>query len=520
MDFVSHLGRYGFLVLATLAVALASASEGAAQVHYFEDGGPWNRRASGGPDAEVDGWYYNLGITGLRIELVPEAPTHLVVRHVFARTPAAGHVEVGDHIVGAGGSLFTEPHRNGYGMDVFGAHGPVADLAVALEAAQTEARGFELELAVLRAGDVGEEDSSEDPERVVLKLPRTWGAFAPNYPQECGKSEKTLAFLLDWLVEHQRDDGSWGLEPRNLFAPLALMSSTDDAHRAAVERCARFHARSTHATDDSDGLVNWRYMAAAIVLSEYYLSTREEWVLPELREVRDFLMWSQYTDLEQRNPRVKESHPHDWPTDPLDSHGGWGHNPGFEGYGPIAMLTGQGVVALSLLERCGVEIERERFDAACAFLERASGANGYVWYGDEAASDTDWADLGRTGAAAIGLHMSPFESRRYRSRAREHAVFMGEHPESFPDTHGSPVMGMGFGALGAFTHPDSFRRLMDANRWWFALAQCADGSFYYQPNRDNAGYGADSRLSASAVTAFVLSLPKRRLALTGRADAR
>ena len=79
-------------------------------------------------------------------------------------------------------------------------------------------------------------------------------------------------------------------------------------------------------------------------------------------------------------------------------------------------------------------------------------------------------------------------------------------------------MGMGYAAMGANVDSASFRRLMDANRWWFTLAQCADGSIYYQPNRDTAGYSEDSRLSASAVTAFVLSFPKHNLFVTGRAQ--
>jgi hypothetical protein len=49
-----------------------------------------------------------------------------------------------------------------------------------------------------------------------------------------------------------------------------------------------------------------------------------------------------------------------------------------------------------------------------------------------------------------------------------------------------------------------------------ARAQCADGSFYYQPNRDNAGYGSDLRSSASAVTAFILTMPKKSLHITGK----
>ena len=43
-----------------------------AQVHYYENGSPWNRKANSGPDSMVPGWFYNLGITGLRVELTSE----------------------------------------------------------------------------------------------------------------------------------------------------------------------------------------------------------------------------------------------------------------------------------------------------------------------------------------------------------------------------------------------------------------------------------------------------------------
>jgi hypothetical protein len=180
------------------------------------------------------------------------------------------------------------------------------------------------------------------------------------------------------------------------------------------------------------------------------------------------------------------------------------------------MLTGQGALTLALMHHCGVKIDRERLGAATAFLERGAGSNGYVWYADDVAGDKDWADMGRTGAAGIALHLNPWPDAAIKSRARKHSLVIGEHPLSFPDTHGSPIMGMGYAALAANIDPANFRSLMDANRWWFTLSQCTDGSFYYQPNRDNAGYGADSRLSASAVTAFIFSIPKRNLLVTGR----
>ena len=488
-----------FLLLMTTATA---------QVHYHKDGNPWKQRAGRGPDAEVDGWYYNLGITGIRVELIEDAPDELLVKHVFAGSPADRKVLVGDHILGAAGRSFEGYHQNGYGMEKFGAEGPISEFAHALEQSQGKTQKGKLKLSLRR---------EEEKLSVELNVGKRYGTYGKKYPSDCKKTELVLDELYEYLVEHQGDDGSWGSAPHNTFAPLALLASGDRKYMDAVEKNVRMHARTTKTVDDS-WLINWRYMAAAIVMSEYYLATKERWVIEELQEVYDFLCSTQYTDLSQVNEKVKESHPDSWPEGPMEQHGGWGHNPGFEGYGPISMLTAQGALALSMMSHCGIEIDRELHDAAYAFVERGTGKNGYVWYGDEPAGHSDWADMGRTGAAGIANFMSPYKGGRYKERAKSHAKLIGIHPESFPDTHGSPIMGMGYAALTANTIPGSFRSLMDANKWWFTLSQCTDGSFYYQPNRDNAGYGADSRISASAVTAFILTIPKRSLHMTGKSS--
>lgn len=494
------------LVTALLAVSLATTTS--AQVHYHPGGSPWNQRASSGPDAVVDGWYYNLGITGMRVQLMPDAPKHLLVKHVFDDTPASSAVRVGDVITGAGGAAFLTEHQNGYGMDKFGPKGPILEFAIALEACQSSEGKGRLQLTLLRAGKERE---------VGIRVGKKYGAFGEQFPTSCKKSDTIREELCDYLLDQQRDNGSWGSPVHDLFAPLALLASGEKRYAAAVEKNARFHAANTGLTNDAQ-LVNWRYMAAGIVLSEYFLSTKEKWVIAELEEIYSFLLSSQYMDLAQVNPRVRESHPNAWPKNATDSHGGWGHNPGFEGYGPISMLTGQGALAFSLMARCGVEVDRARLDAAFDFLERGTGKNGYVWYEDQVAGNSNWADMGRTGAAGIANAMSPYGDKKYQERAEKHSTVIGRHPEVFPDTHGSPLMGMGFAALSAGLVEGSYRNLMDGNRWWFALAQCADGSFYYQPNRDNAGYGANSRVAASAVSAFILSIPLGSLQMTGAGE--
>ncbi|MDP6370806.1 MAG: hypothetical protein QF615_14450, partial [Planctomycetota bacterium] len=117
----------------SLVLLVGTALPASAQVHYSPDGRPWKQQARSGPDAEVEGWLYNLGITGIRVRLVEEQPTHLIVGHVFEGTPAHRKVRVGDHLVGARGLEFRTPHQNGYGMKVFGSVGPIADFTVALE---------------------------------------------------------------------------------------------------------------------------------------------------------------------------------------------------------------------------------------------------------------------------------------------------------------------------------------------------------------------------------------------------
>lgn len=484
---------------------LCHASPSHAQIDYGENH-PWDQRAESGPDAKVPGWFYNLGITGLRARLVADEPKALLIKYVFPGSPADGQVKIGDLIVGAGGRMFVEKHRNGYGEEVFGADGPISELAQVLEECQSAGRKGKLPLTLRRGKKIVE---------VSLEVGTKYGTFAPTYPHKCQKSDQILAELLQYLVNHQQKDGSFGDPVHNTFAPLALLASGEVKYLPAVNRNMKYHCDVTKAKDLS--LINWSYMSAAIVLSEYHLATGDKTVLPDLQKLHDLLAKSQYLRKSQIDPRAKKSHPGNFPKGPRDSHGGWGHNPGFEGYGPIAMLTGQGALAYSLMHDCGISVDRKNHDAAYEFLKRGTGKNGYVWYADQIGSGPDnWADMGRTGAAGIANFLSPYDDPVYRERALSHAKVIGKHPQSFPDTHGSPAMGMAYTALAANVDSDSFRKLMDANRWWFTMAHCTDGSFYYQPNRDNSCYGSDSRTLASSVTAFILTIPKRGLMMTGK----
>jgi hypothetical protein len=496
-------------VVGVVWLSMTLPASAVAQVHYDPaSGSPWNQRASEGPDAQVPGWYYNLGVTGMRAELVANEPTTLLVRYVFPGSVAAGQIEAGDVIVGAGGKSFQTPHRNGYGEEVFGGYGPIMDFADALEGCQSKKADGKLKLSVRRNGKVKE---------VTLSVGKTYGSYAPTFPAKCPKSEKILAELLAMLAQNQNEDGSFGEIIADFYAPLALLASGEPRYLPAVTRVVENISKQAQNDHSRDALINWHYMSWAIITSEYYLATGDKRVLSTIQTIHDSIAKSQYLNMSQINPQAKESHPDSFPKGPRDSHGGWGHNPGFEGYGPIAMITGQGALAYALMHRCGIKVDRAKHDAAYDFLHRGTGANGYVWYGDSPGGGPDsWADMGRTGATAIANMLSPYPEPIYRQRALLHARVMGMHPQSFPDTHGSPMMGMVYQAIGSNVDQQCFRSVMDANRWWFTMAHCPDGTFSYQPNRDNAGYGNGNRAMASAVVALIYSIPKQSLVITGK----
>ncbi len=187
--------RLACLALPCLAAPLQ------AQVDYFDNDSPWGQRAESGPDAEVPGWFYNLGITGLRAQLVADQPKALLIKYVFPKSAANGHVQIGDLIVGAGGQLFQEEHRDGYGEKVFGADGPISELAQVLENCQGSDGKGKLSLTLQRGGEMKE---------VVLDVGQKYGSYAATYPGTCAKSDKVLAELLEYLVKHQAKDGSFG----------------------------------------------------------------------------------------------------------------------------------------------------------------------------------------------------------------------------------------------------------------------------------------------------------------------
>lgn len=460
------------------------------------DNPPWEKVTTQvGLDSAVPGWYLNLGISGARAMITKEEPTQLKVMFIFKDSPAFGKLEMGDQITGANGQPFATAHKFGYGVGKFGYQGPMMDFGNALEDSQGKLAG-KLVIDLLRG---------EKKLQVELQLPTRFGALSTTYPFDCKKSDILLKESCEWLLKAQLPDGTWSSRPHiNAFAAMALLGSGDATYLPAVKKAMVAMGESTGSAAP-DGLPAWKYTLYGTALAEYFLITRETWVLKELAEIDQWLIQAQQGKI--------------IPPETQHIAGGFGHGfytQGANGYGGMNITTAQAMTAWSLMERCGIPVNHTRLDAAHEFIAKGTNAIGYVWYADDVGGD-GYADMGRTGASAVAHYLCASGNPGFLPFAKRNAACIGEHPDTFIDTHGSPLLGMTWTALGAATDPVCFRNLMDHNRWAMSLSQCSDGSFYYQPNRDNnpQDYTAGPRLAATAATALILSIKEKKLQITG-----
>ncbi|MGA1824592.1 MAG: DUF6288 domain-containing protein [bacterium] len=478
-----------------------------------EDNWPWSQTTNLGPDAEVPGFFINLGITGARAKITETNLRALKVAYVFSNTPAHGKLQVGDLIVGANGKAFETDHKNGYGMAVFGGDGPCMDFGYALE--ESQGNNGILTLNVRR--------NNQDM-TVELDIGTKYGKYSDTFPYNCPKTELILDELYTFIAsKHIKDSGhsTWGYWGRymidvNFLAAMALLASGDPQYLPKVKQTAQFFADITDSNieDEMEGLTVWNYSFAGILLSEYYLVTGEAWVLPELEEIKTWLLDAQFTDISQQ---LVNTHGE------ADERqiGGWGHDPAYSGYGPFNMQTGQCLVAFSLMSRCGISVPWDRMEIGYQSIATGTAQNGYVWYSyGLGGGPTDYADMGRTGVSAVANYLVPSSDSTFQQMAKLNAQCIGYDGryKSFPDTHGSPHLGMVWIAMGARLDNQGFRNLMDYHRWWYSLAQTHDGNqFVGQPSRDAGGqYDTHTRVIASSVAALVLSTKNKTLHVIGK----
>ncbi len=512
----NHTRASSFLpALLGMVFAILVCGSDAYAIKDKDNQGKWNKSGGDAPDKEVPGFLVNLGPTGARAILTEKT---FIVKYIFKDSPALGRLKLDDVIVGAFGKHFAS---HTFGGDPHGYEGPIMDLGLAIEKA--EAKDGKLVLNVTR-----------DSKAIEVKIDlEPIGAFSPTYPYQCKKSELLRAKALKYLVDHPDSQG--GAAHTRCAVALALMSSDNPAQQALGKGMAlKWSGQSPDA-----GTWTWDLSFQTMTLSEYYLLSRDSYVLPMIKTVVSYLQKAQYSGriLVWGPTGDKSLEKEDYAkVDALQQlyDGGFGHGPyvsgvGKNGYGPMQYTTIFAVTARQLAARCGVPIDADLLKRSMDFIHRCVNAAGAVGYGGEfclafgihdpaAYKRSTGGDnyVGRVGAAIIAHKLSPEfpESAEYLPMFRS---YFNHAYKSMPDGHADSNLGILWGIMGAAASEDPavLRTVMDYHKAWFNMMRCFDGSFAILPGRDYAddSYYHSSRYhpTATMALAYGLCYPKLRI---------
>ncbi|MFW6161552.1 MAG: DUF6288 domain-containing protein [Planctomycetota bacterium] len=444
----------------------------------------WGRSKPPVPDLTKDGARddkhdWTLGPTGTRgwiwgWHLETTDARQILITEVDEGAPADGVLEAGDVILGVGGKPFAADCRKVFGR--------------AITEAEKKDNGGLLRLIRWRDGE---------REEVELKL-RVMGSYSDTAPWDCPKSETILADGCRYIAEHMKG----GIDGK--INALALLASGKKQYLGLV----RDYAHELGPPDlelklfGGGGMVSWHWGYANLFLTEYYLATGDEAVLPAIREYA--------TKLAQGQSGVGSwGHGMAWPA--LNAgklHGSLG------GYGALNQAGLVCHLSLVLARKCGVK--SEEVDKAIARANRFFGfyiGKGSIPYGDHRPGWQVHDDNGKNSIAAILFDLQGHrEGTRFFSKMT--VASYGERERGHTGNYFSFLWGPLGAARGGPRAAAAFLREL---RWYFDLARRWDGSFRYQGGAGMSG-GEHKYGNWDCTGAYMLAyaLPLKELYVTGK----
>jgi hypothetical protein len=387
----------------------------------------------GGKKSDKHDW--NLGPTGARgwmwgMRLRTDCARQILVTQVDPGSPADGMLQVDDVILGIDGKEFNSDARIALGQAI-------------TEAEKAENRGL-LKLIRWRHGKT---------ENVTLRL-KVMGTYGPMAPMDCPKSQKILDNACRYIEKNGIGRGITGH-----VNALGLLASD----RAKYLPMVREYAHQLR-VEDAYEMSSWNMSYMNIFLSEYYLLTQDEAVLPKIREMALYLAKGQ--------SRV----------------GTWGHNNAgpngiLRGYGAMCQPSLSCAVSLVLNQKCGIDepvVEQAIRKSEIFFLHFVNKGN--IPYGDHSPREVHDSN-GRNSLAVILFDLLD-NPEAYWFYARMTVASYGEREEG----HTGNFWGFLWGPLGAMrAGPEAASAFIRELQWFFELERRWDGGFTYQGGADMSG---------------------------------
>jgi hypothetical protein len=454
----------------------------------------WDKPTNAGPDKDVPGYLINLGPTGARATLESKSFT---VKYLFEGSPAVGKLQLDDVITGVNGRPFKVEHQFGHHLTRMkefpevGYEGPLMDFGNAIE--ESEGKDGKLTLAVTRG---------EKKIDVVIEL-EAIGRFTDTFPFDCKKSARLAKGAMTYLSNNKfihREQCH-----AKCMSGLALLAAgkIDEVKKLVF---------SWNTTPEL-GIWVWPASYQCILLSEYYLVTKDEAVLPTIQGLASLLERGQVADMADYKDRTHGKMGnvgHKFRT------GGFGHNTNVGGYGTMTITTALALTAWELAKDCGAEVDQKKVDLASHYVRLSTTKDGYIGYHTKRGS---YAPSGRQGLAIVA-HKLADESKVNANYIKLAARGLSSSKKYLNDAHADSVLSVCWGLLGANVSGDqkALRDMMDYNKAWLNMARCHDGSFVALPGRDmyDKGYYMSSRLHLTGAMALVFSMETPKLRIQGK----
>lgn len=447
------------------------------------------------PYSDQRNWHvtFNLGSTGARGWVYGHrgnslASREIMVKRVEPGSPADGILRPYDFITGAATPPDTSPTEWNAEppLKAFDSDARMA-MARAVTWAESDQGAGKLKLLRVRDGVT---------EPVIVEIP-VLGTFSETAPFDCPKTERILQNAANFVASRMPPDGYFGLS--GALNGLLLLAMDKPEYLDLVRRTA-CRMSLNHTINDA-GHETWRWGYQNLFLTEYYLATGDERVLPTIEEYCDKLAKGQC------NP------------------GTWGHRavPDFipPGYGSMNQSGLVCFLSMVLARQAGVDVDEQALENSIRFYGYYAGMGG-IPYGDHPPHPHPTCN-GKNGSAAaafFALHADPAAQwfARMCASASSRQVEEGHTGNFFSQTW-SPV-GAGFspknGVIGYWQRNNSYRDL--ARRW--------DGSFVVQPlpHRREGDLGTINYIRRGGMWAtggFSLGYLAKtnRLSILGRSDS-
>lgn len=473
----------------SLTLALTLAVSGFAPAITDPDNlGQWDKPTNIGPDRECPGFLVNLGPTGARAIL---KETSFVVKHVFPGSPADGQLRIDDEITGVNGKPFSK-HTFGkfYGMDPgAGYEGPVMDMGNAIE--DSEGKDGTLSLDVIRGGEQA---------KVEVKL-EAIGRFSDTFPKNCPKSEKLTARSTDYLLKHPEERCGIVHEKGMLGLAILAQGKTEEAETLAM------------AWNVPPGEKEWTWYPSyqAIFLSEYFLQTGDNRVLPTIEENCKRLYLSQVIDPELYKDAMHSGQPQA----KNFLKGGNGHGSRIEGYGTMTISTLMAMLTWELAEDCGVKISDLNRDLAFDCIHTHTNKTGFMGYRH---STDAYTPVGRQGLCIIVHRLANRpDTGDYMARVTAN---LAVSKTRLNDGHGDNALAWGWALLGVQLSGNdaASSEVFQYNKAFINMARTHDGAFVIQPGRNlhEKAYYMSPRIHPTAAMVLALGKEKGKLRIQGK----